>query len=295
MGKPPLSFIEPMQPALVDATPDGSDWIHEVKWDGYRSQIIVQNGTARIFTRRGHDWTKRYAPIASEVLQLPGKTMIIDGEIILADPAGASDFAGLPSVIANHPDQLTFVAFDLLHFGGVDLRFRPLVERRELLEDLIGKGGDRIQFSQTMPGTGAQIFHVVESAGLEGIVSKRASSRYRSGRTRDWLKTKAFEEGEFELLGVKREQGKPPTALLARGGKHIGNAFIALPPSVRERFWQWVEEHPGPRPKSIRPRDLGNAIQWLQPGMVGRVRFLKGETALRHATLRDWREHETQT
>src|SRR6478735_3481983 len=126
-GKPSLSFIEPMQPALVDTPPDGTDWIHEVKWDGYRSQVIIQNGAARIFTRRGHDWTQRYASIAAEAITLPCRTAIIDGEIILADPAGAADFAGLQSVIATNPEQLTFVAFDMLHLDGVDMRSQTLV------------------------------------------------------------------------------------------------------------------------------------------------------------------------
>lgn len=253
-AKPSLSFIEPMQPALIDAPPDGSDWVHEVKWDGYRSQVIVQNDAARIFTRRGHDWTQRYAPIAAEAITLPCSTAIIDGEIILADPAGASNFAGLPSVIANDPDQLTFVAFDILHVDGTDLRAQTLVERRERLAKLIGRGGSRIHFSQTLPGTGPQVLTVIENAGLEGIVSKRADSRYRSGRTRDWLKIKAFEEAEFELLGVKREPGKPPIALLARDGKYIGNAFVTLPAGLRERFWERVEENNGPPPKTFRPK-----------------------------------------
>ena len=139
-----------------------------------------------------------------------------------------------------------------------------------------------------------QVLTVIENAGLEGIVSKRADSRYRSGRTRDWLKIKAFEEAEFELLGVKREPGKPPIALLARDGKYIGNAFVTLPAGHRERFWQRVEENNGPPPKTFRPKAAEKAVQWVRPGMLGWVRFLKGEASLRHATLRDWRENASE-
>src|SRR4051794_27336790 len=99
----PLGFIEPMQPTLVEEPPVGNDWIHEVKWDGYRTQIIIDSASARLYTRRGHDWTSRYAHIAEEALRLPCTSAIIDGEVILADPAGASDFAGLQAVIASRP------------------------------------------------------------------------------------------------------------------------------------------------------------------------------------------------
>lgn len=287
----PLRFIVPMQPVLVDEPPARGEWSHEIKWDGYRTQIIVQNGNGQAFTRRGQDWTLRYPHIIAEALQLPCRTAIIDGEVILADPAGGSDFAGLQAVIARQPERLTYVGFDLLHLNGVDLRPLPCSARRERLLMLIGNGGDRIQFSHALPGTAAAVFAVAEAAGLEGIVSKRVGSCYGSGRTCDWLKIKAFEEAEFELLGVRRERGKPAIAMLARGGRHVGNAFITFPPEIRERLWRCVEENAGPPPKAVRKKDSGSA-EWIRPGIVGRVKFLKGEESLRHATLMDWREGE---
>jgi bifunctional non-homologous end joining protein LigD len=103
---------------------------NEIKWDGYRTQIILQNGVAQAFTRRGHDWTTRYALIAAEALQLPCKTAIIDGEVILASMAGAADFAGLQLVIARQPERLTFVVFDL----RIPPLSAALPERRRLLK-----------------------------------------------------------------------------------------------------------------------------------------------------------------
>lgn len=167
----PLRFIVPMQPVLVDEPPARGEWSHEIKWDGYRTQIIVQNGSGQAFTRRGHEWTLRYPQIIAEALQLPCSTAIIDGEVIFADPAGTSDFAGLQAVIARQPQRLTYLAFDLLHLDGVDLRHLPFCERRERLLILIGNGSDRIRFSQALPGTAAAVFAVAEAAGLEGIVS----------------------------------------------------------------------------------------------------------------------------
>ena len=179
---------------LVDEPPDGTDWGHD------RTQIVIQHGASQVFTRRGNDWTIRCAHIAIEARQLPCQAAIIDGEIILADPAGASDFAGLQAIITNNSERLAFVAFDLLHLDGMDFCHRTLVDRGERLHQVIGQGTRRLQFSQALPGTGRQVFEVVQRAGLEGIVSKRSDSRYRSGRTRHWLKIKAIEEAEFELL-----------------------------------------------------------------------------------------------
>jgi bifunctional non-homologous end joining protein LigD len=285
----PLRFIVPMQPVLVDEPPEHGEWSHEIKWDGYRTQIILQNGSGRAFTRRGRDWTLRYPHIIAEALLLPCRTAIIDGEVILSNPAGASDFAGLQAVIARQPERLTFVAFDLLHLNGLDLRHLPCSERRERLTTLIGNGSSRIKVSQVLPGSAAAVFAVAEAAGLEGIVSKRAGSFYRSGRTGDWLKLKAFEEAEFELVGIKRERGKPAIAILARGGRYAGNAFINFRPEIRERLWRCVEANSGPQPKTVRKKDSAST-EWLRPGIVGRVRFLKGEKSLRHATLVNWRD-----
>ncbi len=156
---------------------------------------------------------------------------------------------------------------------------------------LIGNGSDRIRFSQALPGTLAAVFAVAEAAGLEGIVSKRADSCYHSGRTCDWIKIKAFEEAEFELIGVRRERGKTAIAILARRGRHVGNAIITLPPESRERLWRCVEENAGPPPKAVRKK-ASYSTEWIRPGIVGRVKFLKGEESLHHPTLMGWREGE---
>ncbi len=175
----------------------------------------------------------------------------------------------------------------LLHLDGMDLRQLPLAVRRKRLARVVETAdGGRIQFSEALPGTPSQVFDVVDQAGLEGIVTKRADSKYRSGRTRDWLKIKSFEEAEFDLVGVRRERGKPAMALLARNGRSAGSAFITLPAGIRERLWQRVQE----AAKPVRGSKALDDTQWLKPGIVGRVRFLKGEETLRHATLKDWRE-----
>lgn len=276
-------------PTLVEKPPEGDGWIHEVKFDGYRTQIVRDSDGVRIFTRRGLDWTAKYRDLAKAAGELEVESAIIDGEIIVLNDAGLSDFAALRKAITRRQHDLYFVAFDLLHLNGHDLRDMPLEDRREILSEMIPDGG-RIQFSQPLPGDAKSIFHLIDQAGLEGMVSKRKESKYRSGNSTAWLKTKAYTINEYDLLGVEREAGKPAFALMAeRGtGRYVGSAFITLNREMRQRLWQRVQEAPGSPPKGMkRP-----ATQWLKPGLIGRVKHLRGEEDLRHASLQDFREED---
>jgi bifunctional non-homologous end joining protein LigD len=231
-----LKFIPQLLPTLVEKPPEGDDWIHEVKFDGYRSQIVIDEDGTRIFTRRGLDWTAKYRDLAEAAKALDVESAIIDGEIIVLNEAGLSDFSELRKAITRRQHDLYFVAFDLLHLNGHDLRDMPLEDRREILAGMIEPGG-RIQFSEALPGEAKAIYHLVDQAGLEGMVSKRKDSKYRSGNSTAWLKTKAYSIDEYELLGVEREAGKPAFALMAeRGtGRYVGSAFITLSRELRQR------------------------------------------------------------
>ncbi|RJT28648.1 ATP-dependent DNA ligase [Mesorhizobium waimense] len=276
-------------PTLVEKPPEGDDWIHEVKFDGYRSQIIIDDADVRIFTRRGLDWSAKYRDLVDAAKELNVQNAIVDGEIIVTNEAGLSDLAALRKAITQRQHDLYFVAFDLLHLNGHDLRDMALEDRREILVSMISTGG-RIQFSQALQGEAKAIFHLVDEAGLEGMVSKRKDSKYRSGPSTNWLKAKCYRIEEYELLGVEREAGKPAFALMAeRGtGRYVGSAFITLNREMRERLWERVQEHSGPAPKGMkRP-----ATQWVKPGLIGRVKHLRGEEDLRHASLQDFWEDD---
>ncbi|MER9005876.1 ATP-dependent DNA ligase [Mesorhizobium sp. M0862] len=282
-----LKFIPPLMPTLMEKPPEGDAWIHEIKFDGYRSQIIIDEGGIRIFTRRGLDWTSNYRDLVKAAEGLRVESAILDGEVIVTNEAGLSDFRALRSAITRRQHDLYFVAFDLLHLNGHDLRDMPLQDRREILEAMIPAGG-RIQFSQALPGDAKAIFKLVDDAGLEGMVSKRKDSVYRSGDSTGWLKIKAYAVDEFDLIGVEREQGKPAFALMAeRGtGRYVGAAFINANRAMRERLWERVQANPGAPPKGMkRP-----ATVWVKPGLIGRVKHLRGEEDLRHASLQDFRE-----
>lgn len=126
-------FIPPMMPCLVDEPPERPGWTHEIKHDGYRTQLHVAGENSRAFSRNGHNWSERYRKLLDRAAQLPCDSAILDGEVILQDERGRSDFHSLRSVIAREPERLVFMAFDLLELDGHDLRRKPLERRRELL------------------------------------------------------------------------------------------------------------------------------------------------------------------
>ena len=189
---------------------------------------------------------------------------------------------------ALQPERMIFVAFDLLHLDGEDLRFKPLVERRARLQEIV-PGRRRHPVQQHVEGDGTAFFAQADRLGLEGMVSKKASAPYRSGRTETWLKVKCFEESIYEVAAVLREPGRPHVAYMVTPDKerrYVGGAFIALNEKMRERLWARVHA----KAKPLKGIQVKPGTEWLKPGLIGRVRHLKGEQQLRHATLRDIRE-----
>jgi bifunctional non-homologous end joining protein LigD len=198
-----LRFIEPQLPSLVDQPPEGKHWIHEIKHDGYRCQVLLERGQARVFTRNGYDWSDRYPSIVRAAAELRCQSAIIDGEAIVQDGNGASDFEALSSALLRQPSSIILYAFDLLHLDGNYLRHKTLADRRAQLEHLIlADAQSPIQFSEQFNGDGADFFRACADRGLEGIVSKHALAPYRSGRSKTWLKTKCFTESTFVVVGM---------------------------------------------------------------------------------------------
>lgn len=287
---PSLRFIPPMKPTLASAVPEGDQWLHEIKYDGYRTQLIIRNWEASAYTSGGYDWSDRYRPILGCALELDCSSAIIDGEMIVQDEQGRSNFAAFKAALSDHPQKLVFMAFDLLHLDGNNLRARPCLDRREKLRGLLAAldPSNRIRFSDHVQGDGAAFFEAAERMGLEGIVSKRVKSRYSSGPTRSWLKIKCFCEDEFLVIGTSRGD-RAPVALLARqtdaGLEYAGAAMVTLPSPEREIFWRWNEELKTATPAL--PMEPRKETSWLRPEMTVRVRHLQGEEMLRHATVKE--------
>jgi len=207
---PRLSFIPPQLPSLTDQPPDGANWLHEVKHDGYRTMLLVERGTAIAYTRNGHDWSERYPGIIASARKLPCWSAILDGEVIVQDAHGVSDFEALQAALRSQPTHLILYAFDLLHLDSKDVLHRPLVERGAKLLELVTRNQDSpIQFSEEFIGDAAAFFRACAAHELDGIVSKLATSRYRSGRSKTWLKTKCFAESELTLFGIDRDRKTP--------------------------------------------------------------------------------------
>lgn len=200
-----LSFIPPAVPILVKQPPTGPDWVHEIKWDGWRCQVIKDLDRIRIFTRKANDWTDELPSIVEAARALKAKRFIIDGELI-ASTAG-HDFYTLPAAIRRK--EVNLIAFDLMHLNAKDLRRSRLEERQGTLASLISDS-DVLQLSETFDDP-HELLKAAETHGLEGIVSKRKDLQYRSGRCPHWLKVKtaAWKEanaGRYEKLKCPEQE-----------------------------------------------------------------------------------------
>ena len=284
-----LGFIPPMLPTLVEQPPEGDGWVHEIKFDGYRTQVVIEAKDARAFTRNGFDWTGKYGTILDAARALKCRSAIIDGEVAVQAQSGVTDFRALRrSITSSSPRQLILFAFDLLHLDGRDLRSEPLLDRRRRLEDLIGAmdPASRLHFSSHHVGDGPAMFQAADQAGLEGIVSKRADSRYISGRAKAWFKTKSFTVADYSVLGVERSDTGMPIALLATLGDkaYVGNAMVTLTAKELDTLWKAVERLGTPQGR-LTGQTKREGATWLKSGMVARVRHLRGEDRLRLASL----------
>jgi ATP-dependent DNA ligase len=211
------TFIAPQVPILSQEQPSGSGWIHEIKHDGFRTLLRINGKDARAFTRGGHDWSDKYARVLEACRNLKCQTALIDGEMIVQNRNGVSDFAALRAAIDGASHRLVLFAFDLLFLDGRDLRNWALEQRRAKLRWLI-KPDPRspLQFSGHYEGDGGALFMKACALGLEGIVSKRALSPYRSGPSKFWLKTKNVVESELILLGTDYDNAGKSIAYLGR-------------------------------------------------------------------------------
>jgi len=181
-------FIEPCLPSLATKPPSGPEWIHEIKHDGYRLMICRDTAGMRLLTRRGYDWTARFPAIASAASVLRAKSFLIDGEAVCCDDKGIAVFDKLRQ--RRNEWSVFLVAFDLLELNGRDLRREPIEIRKAGLARLLRNAEPGLQLSEHIEHEAAIVFEHACKLGLEGIVSKRRGSRYQSGRSSLWLKSK---------------------------------------------------------------------------------------------------------
>jgi DNA ligase D-like protein (predicted ligase) len=269
-----------MLPSLALEPPKGDQWIHEIKFDGYRTELVIEDGEAQAFTRNRLDWSDRYRPIVDAAGKLRCRSAVIDGEVVAMDATGRSDFDAMRTAVALGGRSLVFVAFDLMFLNDKDHRTLPLEERRAELRRLIPRSAkSRLQFSEAIAASGPDVFASAERLGLEGIVSKRLGSHYRSGRVDTWRKVKCCTESALVLIGTELDKRSgAPVALLARKGEeelsYAGGAFFALKDAprsaLRDRLARLIVDR-SPIP-ALRKRDA----RWVKPEPVVGVRHLRG-------------------
>ncbi len=201
---PTPAFVPPQLCETAERPPARDDWIYELKYDGYRLELATGADGAVVYTRSGLDWTKRFPGLAKAAFALPCQNALLDGEAVVFDSKGLSDFAMLVSALeANHPERVEFVAFDLLVLDSVDLRREPLRARKERLKKLLAKSSGPIRYGDYIEGDGAAVFREATRAGAEGIIAKRAGAPYRSGRFSDWLKIKGDFREDVVIVGYR--------------------------------------------------------------------------------------------
>ena len=303
MGGP--GFIEPQLATLVSEPPEGEEWLHEVKFDGYRMECLVADGSARLFTRRGLDWTERFPRVAERAAGLPARRAVLDGEVVALLPDGRSSFQALQqALMAERAHPVVYYVFDLLRLEAEDLRRLPLEERKRRLAALLKGRRDRtktLRYSDHVSGDGASVWSRACDLGLEGTVAKRRDAPYQSGRTRSWLKIKSLNRQEFVVVGFTEPRGARQgigalllgvydgAGKLTYAGKvGTGMGDVALR-SMRRTLGELVRDTP---PVHGKPARGLAGVHWVEPKLVVEVAFTEwtDDGRLRHPSFVGLRE-----
>jgi bifunctional non-homologous end joining protein LigD len=205
-----IQAAAPQLATLVKDAPAGDDWLHEIKYDGYRILGFKQGAGVRLILRNGKDWTHRFASFAKALGEVPVKDFVTDGEVVVKNADGTTDFQALQNVLKGGASApLIYYVFDLLYLDGFDLTRVGLIDRKELLRNMLKNASAEspLQFSDHIRGRGQEVFRHACRYALEGIVSKRFDAVYRQKRTRDWVKSKCLYRQEFVITGFSRPSG----------------------------------------------------------------------------------------
>lgn len=296
------SCINPELATLVKAPPDGEDWWHELKFDGYRMIAFKKGKNVTLISRTQKDWTAYFSNVVKALKELPIPHLILDGEIVLLNKKQQSDFQLLQNSIENKSNApFIYYVFDLLYYDNYNLMMLPLSERKAILNHLISDTANQpLRFSSHSVGDGKHLFATACKMGLEGIISKNADSIYLQTRTRDWLKAKCIKRQEFVIGGYtlpKGSRGYFGSLFLGVYNKqrqlqfcgNVGTGFTEK--SLKDVFLQLQKHQSSTNPFVSRPPGITTA-QWVKPILVAEVEFTEWtkEGILRHPSFKGLRK-----
>ena len=302
LAQNPFDVVDVQLAKLVKTVPAGDDWLYELKYDGYRILAYLEGSSIRLITRNGNDFTNRFRDVAYSLLGwAAGRAMVLDGEMVITDDAGRSDFQALQSYMKSPGGKkLTYIIFDLLALDGADLRGSRLLERKERLEALMKNAPGNLYYSKHVQGNGSQSFRAACNLNMEGIVGKKADSVYSGTRNGDWIKLKCEKRQEFVIGGFTLSDKKTNGISSLLLGAYQGDALVYVGRAgtgftqrsmreLREKFDSIIRDQSPfrqpPKPKT------GETFTWLQPVLVAEIKFAEwtGENLLRQASFKGLR------
>jgi bifunctional non-homologous end joining protein LigD len=300
-------FVSPQLATLVKEAPRGNEWLHELKFDGYRLLCHLQRGHVRLWTRNQKDWTDKFPNVVQALKSLRVQSAILDAEVVAMDSSGRSSFQGLQQAIHKTGGRgLVLEVFDLMYIEGFNLQRTPLLERKGVLAQLIGsvQTDNVLRYSDHVAGNGPKFFKQACDFGIEGIVSKLADSPYESTRSRSWQKVKCLRRQEFVIAGYTLSDKGLPFSSLVLGvyekGKLIyaGRVGTGFSNKLRVELKKTLDRIARPAKPFEIPKDpdLRRAV-WTEPKLVGEVEFTEWthDNVIRHPSFQGLREDKKAT
>jgi DNA ligase D-like protein (predicted ligase) len=293
-------FIPPQLAFLHDAPPQGRNWIHEIKYDGYRVLAAVAGKEVRLYTRSGQDWTPKFQPIADAFAKL-GVEALIDGEVVVFETGGRTSFQALQEALSEkRKADLRYVAFDLLTLDGEDVRKAPLVERKKLLKKILGRRKAPIAYGGHLEGDSDKVLKEACRLGIEGLVSKEKTSTYVSGRASSWIKSKCLGRSEFVIGGFRASDKKGRSFASLLIGEYAAGHLIYKgrvgtgydDATLRSLGAKLKAREIDKAPFRELPRAIRSRAHWVRPELVAEIAFTERtrDGILRHPVFLGLRE-----